>query len=170
MLWLYLFLFFFKKELENFIWAQFESYNPERASQKALRTIPLVRNQGTVTHVFWDRKLYIKGHIIDSLYNPDLNLHPGGSCDPLQAQEEILSFYFSFFLFCFFRVTPVAYGSSQARGWIRAIAAGLPTATAMWDPRRICNLHHSSGHCQILNPLNEAGDGATTGTPRNVIF
>ena len=29
------------------------------------------------------------------------------------------------FFFFFFRVTPVAYGSFQARGWIRATAAGL---------------------------------------------
>ena len=31
------------------------------------------------------------------------------------------------------------------------------TATAMPDPSRICNLHHSS---QILNPLSEARDRA----------
>ena len=32
------------------------------------------------------------------------------------------------------------------------------TATATQDPSRICNLHHSSLHCQILNPLNKARD------------
>ena len=32
---------------------------------------------------------------------------------------------FLFLFFCFFRSAPVAYGSSQARGWIRAAAAGL---------------------------------------------
>ena len=31
------------------------------------------------------------------------------------------------------------------------------TATAMWDPS-LCNLHHSSQQCQILNPLSEARD------------
>ena len=30
------------------------------------------------------------------------------------------------------------------------------TATAMWDPSHICNLHHSSRQHWILNPLNEA--------------
>ena len=30
------------------------------------------------------------------------------------------------------------------------------TATARWDPSRICDLHHSSGQRQILNPLSEA--------------
>ena len=53
------------------------------------------------------------------------------------------------------------------------------TATAMQDPSRICDLHHSSRHYWILNPLNEARDQtcnlqvlgrihfscATTGTP-----
>ena len=32
------------------------------------------------------------------------------------------------------------------------------TATAMQDPSHICNLHHSSQQCQILNPLSEARD------------
>ena len=49
----------------------------------------------------------------------------------------------------------------------------------MSDPSRVCNLHHSSWQCRILNPLSEAGDWtynlivpswtrfrcATTGTP-----
>ena len=32
------------------------------------------------------------------------------------------------------------------------------TAKATRDLRRICNLHHSSPQCQILNPLSEARD------------
>ena len=32
---------------------------------------------------------------------------------------------FSFVRFAFFRAVPVAYGGSQARGQIRAVAAGL---------------------------------------------
>ena len=32
------------------------------------------------------------------------------------------------------------------------------TATAMPDPSLICNFHHSSQKCQILNPLSEARD------------
>ena len=32
------------------------------------------------------------------------------------------------------------------------------TATAMQDPSCICELHHSSWHCWILNLLNEAKD------------
>ena len=33
------------------------------------------------------------------------------------------------------------------------------TATAMQDLSHVCDLHHSSRQCQILNPLNEARDG-----------
>ena len=33
------------------------------------------------------------------------------------------------------------------------------TATAMWDLSCICDLHHRSRQCRILNPLSEAGDG-----------
>ena len=32
------------------------------------------------------------------------------------------------------------------------------TATAAWDPSRVCDLHHSSRQRQILNPLSEARD------------
>ena len=34
-------------------------------------------------------------------------------------------FFFFFFVFCPFRVAPAAKGGSQARGQIRAVAAGL---------------------------------------------
>ena len=44
----------------------------------------------------------------------------------------------------FFRAASTAYGSSQARGHIGAVAAGL---------------HHSSWQHQILDPLSKARDG-----------
>ena len=54
-------------------------------------------------------------------------------------------------------------------------------AIATWDPSHVCDLHHSSQQCQILNPLIEARDRtqilidtsqvcycwATMGTPRS---
>ena len=45
--------------------------------------------------------------------------------------------------FCLFRATPVAYGGSQARGQIRAVAASL---------------RHNSQQRWILNPVSEARD------------
>ena len=84
-----------------------------------------------------------------------------------------LSSFWVFCLFCLFRAAPVANGGSQASGLIRATAAGLchshgnarsephlwptPQLTAMPDPSRICDLHHSSQQCQILNPLSRPG-------------
>ena len=39
------------------------------------------------------------------------------------------------------------------------LQAGIyATARATTDPSHICDLHHSSQHCQILNPLIEARD------------
>ena len=32
------------------------------------------------------------------------------------------------------------------------------TATAMWDLSHVCDLHHSSQKCQILNPVTGARD------------
>ena len=52
----------------------------------------------------------------------------------------------------------MAYGGSQTRGLIRAVAASLHTATAMWDPSHVYNLYHSSRQCWILNPLSEPRD------------
>ena len=49
----------------------------------------------------------------------------------------------NFFFFLSFRAAPMAYGGSQARGRIGAVAGGL---------------HHSSCQHQILNPLREARD------------
>ena len=34
----------------------------------------------------------------------------------------------------------------------------LATATATWDPSRVCTLHHSSWQSQIPNPLSKARD------------
>ena len=48
--------------------------------------------------------------------------------------------------------------SSQAKGRIRAEAAGLFHSHSNTDPSCICNLHHSSQQGQILNPLSEARD------------
>ena len=76
-----------------------------------------------------------------------------------------LSFYFLFFLYLFlfffyvfrlFRATCRAYGSSQARGPIRAIAAHLHHSKH--DPSPVYDLHRSSPQCWILNPLSKARD------------
>ena len=52
----------------------------------------------------------------------------------------------------------MAYGSFWARGEIGAIAEAYTTAIAKWDRNCVCDLHHSSQQCCILNPLSKAGD------------
>ena len=44
-------------------------------------------------------------------------------------------FYFYLFIFFLFMATPAAYGSSQAKGQIRATAAGLRHSNAGSEPR-----------------------------------
>ena len=60
------------------------------------------------------------------------------------------------FLGVFFMAVPVAYGSSQARGPIWAIAASLYHSQSNADLSHICKLYRSSQQCWILNPPNEA--------------
>ena len=75
-------------------------------------------------------------------------------------------FFFQEFPYCFFvcvclfRATITVYGGFQARGRSGAVAA---TATATPDPSRICDLHHSSWQCWILNPLGQRGRGSYLG-------
>ena len=57
--------------------------------------------------------------------------------------------------FCLFRAVLMAYGGSQARDWIRAVAAGLHHRHSNAGTK----LHHSSWQHQILNPLSKARDG-----------
>ena len=68
----------------------------------------------------------------------------------------IYLFYLLFFLLLLCRTALVAYGGSQARSLIGVVAAGLHPSHSHADPSCICNLHHNSQQCQILNPLSKA--------------
>ena len=71
----------------------------------------------------------------------------------------VVVLFFFFFFFCLFRATPLAHGGSQARGQVRAVAAGLHLShITTQDLSCVCNLHHSLWQCQILNPRGEARD------------
>ena len=52
---------------------------------------------------------------------------------------------------------PMAYGGSQARGLIKAVAPAYTRATATPDPSCIYDLHRRSRQRRILNPLSKAG-------------
>ena len=70
-----------------------------------------------------------------------------------------LLFIYLFIYFCLFRATPMAYGGSQARGPIRAVAAGLRhshrntgSKLRLWPTPQLTDCEQ----CWILNPLSEA--------------
>ena len=66
-----------------------------------------------------------------------------GKIKNIQEDEDNFSFFRFYFLLLLFSTAGAAYGGSQARGQIRATAAGL---------------HHSSQQCRLLNPLSESMD------------
>ena len=80
------------------------------------------------------------------------------ACHTMVLNLDSVFCFLGFFVFLIFRAAPTAYGTSQARGPIRATAAGLTTATATPDPSHVFDLHHSSWQHWILNPLSEARD------------
>ena len=61
-------------------------------------------------------------------------------------------FFLVFWSFGLYRAAPVAYGGSQARGPIEAVAAGLCQSHSTPDPSRICDLQLSLQQHRILNP------------------
>ena len=62
------------------------------------------------------------------------------------------------YIFIFFRASPVACGSSQARGQIGAAAAGLCHSHSSTTLSHICDLHCSSQQRWVLNPLTWVRD------------
>ena len=52
----------------------------------------------------------------------------------------------------------MAYGSSQARGHIKAAAVAFATTMATLDLRHICEVHCNLWQHKILNPLSQVRD------------
>ena len=72
-----------------------------------------------------------------------------------QYWSQFHTFIFFFFLF---RATPTIYGSSQVRVKSELQLLAYTTATATQDLSCVCDLHHSSWHWRMVNPLSEARD------------
>ena len=62
-------------------------------------------------------------------------------------------FFFPLVFFVFSRATPAAYGDSQGRGLIGAVAAGLRHSPSNVRSEPHGDPHHSSWQHRILNPL-----------------
>ena len=117
----------------------------------------------------------------DAMFAGSLGWHQGPTwtlapCSGWSQAAELSGF---FFFFCLFRAAPTVYRSYRLGVELELQLLAYATATAMWDPSSICDLHHSSRQCWILNPLRKARDwtcilmdtswvgyrGATMGTP-----
>ena len=78
-----------------------------------------------------------------------------------KTKTNITSLFYLFFFWSFVFLGPHLWHMEVPRLGVES-ELQLPaytTATAMPDPNCVCDLHHSSGQCRILNPLSEARDG-----------
>ena len=77
------------------------------------------------------------------------------------TERQCHSVLFYFYFFVFFAIslaTSLAYGGSQARGPIGAVATGLQQSHSNAGTEPHLQLHHSSQQRWIINPLCKAGD------------
>ena len=65
--------------------------------------------------------------------------------------------FYLFFEF-YFRAASAAHEVPRLGVKLELQPLAYTTATATPNPSHICDLHHSSGRCRILNPLSEARD------------
>ena len=65
-------------------------------------------------------------------------------------------YFFSYFLFLGLQVQHMEVPRLGVELELQLLV--YTTATAMQDPSCVCDLHHSSWQCRILNPLSKARD------------
>ena len=65
-----------------------------------------------------------------------------------------------FFFFCLVFLRSYPWHMEVPRLWVKLELQlpAYPTATAMQEPSCVCDLHHSSRQCRILNPLSKTRD------------
>ena len=84
-------------------------------------------------------------------------IKPGAFSVSLSAEDADCLSLFNFLkiiiIILLFRAEPEGHGGSQARERIRSIADGLCHSHSNIGSEHVCDLHHSSQQCWILNPL-----------------
>ena len=131
--------------------------------------IPLIWGRHKVkSFVQWDpavkhRDLY--SILCDNLYGKriwkrmDMCLCTTDSlCVHLKPAQHFKSTILQSFFFCFLGLYPWHMEIPRLGVELELQLPAYTTATAMPDLSCICELHHSSQQCQILNPLSEARD------------
>ena len=76
----------------------------------------------------------------------------------MQSQSFWLFFFFFFFCFLGLHLQLMDVPKLGVESELQPPAYTTATATAMRDPSRIFDLHHSSQQFRILNPLSKAKD------------
>ena len=76
--------------------------------------------------------------------------------EALKDRQFRQDFFFVFLPFSWAALA--AYGDSQARGLIGAVATGLRQSHSNTGSEPVCNLHHSSRQHRIINPLSKGRD------------
>ena len=98
-----------------FFWMKYKSWAPRDQLVKMSFTFP--SSVVTVSGI----------HLLSAHFHTALSCFSSDSCAPSSQTSALVprETTFPFFSFCVFRAAPMAYGSSQARGQIRAAAASL---------------------------------------------
>ena len=94
---------------------QVEMSHPGIKSELELQPTPQLQQHGILNPLCQARDQTSTSTEISRIMNPRLN----------RGDSLSLTLYFYFYFFGLFRAAPATYGSSQARGRIRAVAAGL---------------------------------------------
>ena len=88
-----------------------------------------------------------------------LHNHPSSNISTYNFFFSMYLFIYLFIcLFAFSKAASMAYGDSQARGLIGAIATGLGHSHSNERSEPSCDLHHSSRQRRILNLLSKGRD------------
>ena len=95
-------------------------------------------------------------HLWGSTVGSDLSTFLHVSVTPFDCWVVFVKWYFCFISFYFIWAAPAAYGNSQARGCIGAIAVGLHHSHGNSGSRPHLRLYHSSRQHQILKTLSKA--------------
>ena len=113
----------------------------------------LLRNKGTVFLFYLltqhkVKRYLIKVHQMNECQRP--NLWILGKC----------SFFIYFYFYLFVSLGPHPWHMEVPRLGVESelLLLAYARATAMPDPSRVCDLHHSSWPCRILNPLSRVRD------------
>ena len=85
--------------------------------------------------------------VVPCAIQQDLTAYPFFSC-----------FFVFVFVFCLFRATVRHMEVLKLGGKLELELRTYTIATAMPDPSCVCNPHHTTRQCRILNPLSKARD------------